>query len=185
MTQHALAEPALFYVRLLFASGDLIRLKVLKPEISYWLQTQAIQSLNEALKDPDRAASDAVILAVGRIAFHEFLYGRKEAASAIHRAAQKRMIEMRGGMKKLPFPDLVKRLMRMTDNAMAIQTGTPRMLEDEPEHEDFTMEQHVDAIGKWDPKTGQNLRKTIKISDLLSPTQVKAEPTSSGSSSND
>lgn len=110
MTQHALAEPALFYVRLLFASGDLIRLKVLKPEVSYWLQAQAIQSINEALQDPDRAASDAVILAVGRIALHENLYGNKQAATTVHRPAQKRMIDMRGGMKALPFPELVKRL---------------------------------------------------------------------------
>lgn len=174
MTQHALSEPALFYVRLLFASGDLIRLKVLKPEISYWLQAQAIQSINEALQDPKRAASDPLILAVGRIALHENLYGNKEAASRIHRPAQKRMIDMRGGMKALPFPELVKRLMRWSDKVMAMQSGTPRLLEDEPENQNFTMEQHVNVLDKWDPNAGKDLRTKIKISDLLAP-----EPTES------
>lgn len=116
MTQHALSEPALFYVRLLFASGDLINLGVLNREVSFWLQAQAITAINEALQDPKRATTDALILAVGRIAMHEAFYGNKEAANRMHRPAQRRMIQMRGGMKALPFPDLVKRLMRWGDN---------------------------------------------------------------------
>lgn len=175
MTQHALAEPALFYVRLLFASGDMIRLKVLKPDVSYWLQAQAIQSINEALRDPKRAASDSLILAVGRIALHENLYGSKQAASAIHRPAQKRMIDMRGGMRALPFPELVKRLMRWSDKVMAMQSGTPRLLEDELENKNFTMEQHVNVLSRWDPNAGEDLRTKIKISDLLAPEPSKSE----------
>ena len=173
MTQHALAEPALFYVRLLFASGDLIRLKVLKPEISFWLQAQAIQAINEALQDPKRAASDPLILAVGRIALHENLYGNKQAANSIHRPAQKRMIDLRGGMKALPFPELVKRLMRWSDKVMAMQSGTARLLEDEPENQNFTMEQHVNVLDKWDPNAGKDLRTKITIEDLLAPEPSK------------
>lgn len=90
MTQHALAEPALFYVRLLFGSGDLIRLKVLKPEITYWLRAQAIKAINQALEDPARAISDPMILAVGRIALHESMYGDRHAANMIHRPAVRR-----------------------------------------------------------------------------------------------
>lgn len=90
MTQHALADPALFYVRLLFGSGDLIRLKVLKPEISYWLRAQAIKAINQALQDPERAISDPMILAVGRIALHESMYGDRHAANTIHRPAVRR-----------------------------------------------------------------------------------------------
>jgi len=169
MTQHALAEPALFYVRLLFASGDLIRLNVLKPDISLWLQAQAIQAINQALKDPKRSCSDAVILAVGRIALHENLYGNKMAASAIHRPAQKRMIDMRGGMRALPFPELVKRLMRWSDKVMAVQSGTPRMLEDDEEKPNFTLDQHVSVLDKWDPNAGQDMRSKMSISNLLAP----------------
>ena len=60
MTQHAMEEPALFYVRLLFASGDLIRLGALNRECSYWLQTQAIKAINEALRDPKRQSAVAI-----------------------------------------------------------------------------------------------------------------------------
>lgn len=60
MTQHAMEEPALFYVRLLFASGDLIRIGSLNKECSYWLQTQAIKAINEALRDPKRSAGDGL-----------------------------------------------------------------------------------------------------------------------------
>ena len=169
MTQHALAEPALFYVRLLFASGDLQRLKAITPEVSYWLQAQAIQAINEALSDPNRATSDALILAVGRIAMHESFYGDKKAANKFHRPAQQRMIQMRGGMKVLPFPELVKRLMRWADNVMAMQSGTDRLLEDEEENPNFTVKQQVDVFERWVPSEGQDLRKKINISDLLSP----------------
>ena len=168
MTQHALSEPALFYVRLLFASGDLIRLKALSGDVSFWLQSQAVNAINEALSSPKRATSDALILAVGRIALHEAFYGDKQAANSYHRPAQRRMIQMRGGMKALPFPDLVKRLMRWADRVMAMQSGTERMLEDDDAIENFTIKQHVDVLEKWVPTEGQDLRKKIKISDLLS-----------------
>lgn len=169
MTQHALSEPALFYVRLLFASGDLINLKVLSPELSWWLQAQAVNAINDALSDPERATSDPLILAVGRIAMHEAFYGNKEAANGYHRPAQRRMIQMRGGMKALPFPGLVKRLMRWGDNVMAMRSGTERMLEDEEENNNFSVKQQVDFLEKLVPTEGRELRKKIKISDLLSP----------------
>lgn len=76
---------------------------------------------------------------------------------------------MRGGMKSLPFPELIKRLMRWADTVMAKQTGTERILEDEKENENFSMKQHVDVLEEWVPKEGEDLRKKIKISDLLSP----------------
>ncbi|KAK5118665.1 hypothetical protein LTR85_008130 [Meristemomyces frigidus] len=167
MTQHALAEPALFYVRLLFASGDLIRMNVLKPEVSFWLQAQAIQAINEALKDPKRATSDPLILAVGRIALHESMYGDRQAANAVHRPAQRRMIQMRGGMKALDFPGLVKRLMRWADTVMSKQGSTERFLEDDEATENFSMKESVNVLESWVPREGQELRKKISISDLV------------------
>lgn len=168
MTQHALSEPALWYVRLLFASGDLIRLGTLPREVSYWLQAEAIKAINEALTDPNRATSDALILAVGRIAMHESWYGDKHAANTMHRPAQARMIRMRGGMKALPYPDLVKRLMRWADTVMSKQSGTERMLDDEDEDKNFTIKEGVEVLEKWVPPEGKELRRKIKISDLLS-----------------
>ncbi|KAI6834391.1 hypothetical protein KC340_g6040 [Hortaea werneckii] len=167
MTQHALSDPALFYVRLLFACGDMIRLGVLRHETSWWCQARAIQSINEALGDPRRATSDPLILAVGRIALHESMYGDKNAAHKMHRPAQAQMIRMRGGMKNLEMPELVKRLMRWSDTVMAKQGNTQRFIEDDDDRENFTMNQSVSVLERWVPEQGQQLRRKIRISDLV------------------
>ncbi|KAG9577202.1 hypothetical protein KCU77_g13509, partial [Aureobasidium melanogenum] len=159
MTQHALADTALFNVRLLFASGDFIRLNVLPAETALWLRDQAVRSINEALDDPIRAISDSMILAVGRIALHESMYGDKSAANLIHRPAQHRMIMMRGGMGALEFPELVRRLMRWADRVMALQSDTPRFLEDTDQS--FSMNQSVEVLEKWVPREGISLRKKV------------------------
>jgi hypothetical protein len=169
MTQHAMEEPALFYVRLLFASGDLIRIGSLKRESSYWLQTQAIKAINEALQDPKRSAGDGLILAVGRIALHECMYGDRNAANTVHRPAQRRMIDIRGGMGRLGFPDLVKRLMRWADRVMSMQGNTARLLPDDEDEGNFTysLKQSVDGFEAWAPGRGQNLRDKMAIANLL------------------
>ncbi|KAI7218997.1 hypothetical protein KC333_g3250 [Hortaea werneckii] len=167
MTQHALSDPALFYVRLLFACGDMIRLGVLRRETSWRCQARAIQSINEALGDPRRATSDPLILAVGRIALHESMYGDKNAAHKMHRPAQAQMIRMRGGMKNLEMPELVKRLMRWSDTVMAKQGNTQRFIEDDDDRENFTMNQSVSVLERWVPEEGQQLRRKIRISDLV------------------
>ncbi|KAF2207770.1 hypothetical protein CERZMDRAFT_102035 [Cercospora zeae-maydis SCOH1-5] len=167
MTQKSLEEPALFYVRLLFGSGDMIRLGVLGDEIRYWLRSEAIKAINEALVDPVRCCSDALILAVGRIALHEHMYGDRGGSSSVHRPAQRRMIDMRGGMAKLPFPELVKRLMRWSDRLMAVGTGTPRLLEDDGPNTNFTLKESVGAIEGWAPHEIPVVRSKIKISDLV------------------
>ncbi|KXT13745.1 hypothetical protein AC579_10085 [Pseudocercospora musae] len=167
MTQNSLSEPALFYVRLLFGSGDMIRLGSLRSDIMYWLRQEAIKAINDALGDPNRSCSDALILAVGRIALHEHMYGDKYASSHVHRPAQKRMIEMRGGMKALEFPELVKRLMRWSDRIMAVGSGTPRMLEDDETNPNFTLKQSVGAIQGWAPHEMPGVRSKIRISDLV------------------
>lgn len=169
MTQHAMEEPALFYVRLLFASGDLIRIGALNSECSFWLQSQAIKAINEALRDPKRSVCDGLILAVGRIALHECMYGDRNAANTVHRPAQRRMIDMRGGMTKLGFPDLVKRLMRWADKVMSMQGNTPRLLPDEEDEGNSTygLKQSVDGFEAWAPGTGQALRKKMAIANLL------------------
>ncbi|KAK3621763.1 hypothetical protein LTR56_009722 [Elasticomyces elasticus] len=167
MTQHALSEPALFYVRLLFASGDLIKLGVLQPDISLWLQAAAIKAINEALRDPRRASSDPLILAVGRIALHESMYGNRIASNTIHRPAQQRMIQMRGGMSALDFPELVKRLMRWSDTVMSKVGGTERFIEDDEKVQNFSMSESVQVLEKWVPKEGEDLRRKIRISDIL------------------
>jgi hypothetical protein len=151
MTQHALAEPALFYVRLLFASGDLARMNAIPANTTAWLRYQAVKTINEALSEPTRATSDALILAVGRIALHECLYGNRETSNRVHRPAQARMIAMRGGMDALNFPELVKRLMRWADDIMARQGGTERLLEVGDESQNFSLKERIEALESWVP----------------------------------
>lgn len=168
MTLKALEEPALLYVRLLFASGELIKVGGLERDRSYSLQLHAIKAINEALSDHERCISDGLILAVGRIALHESMYGDRIAANQIHRPAQRRMISLRGGITKLGFPDLVTRLMRWSDRVMSIQGSTERLLPDEEDqnNETFGMQQSLRALEAWAPEkagsmqTGQASRKT-------------------------
>jgi hypothetical protein len=68
-----------------------------------------------------------------------------------HRPAQKRMIELRGGMRALPFPDLVKRLMRWSDQIMAVGSGSERFLEDDETNPNFTLRESVGAVERWAP----------------------------------
>lgn len=119
----------------MLAFGSLDLLSVPHP------QAQAIASINEVLSDPKRATSDPSILAVGRMAPHESMYRDKHAAHMIHRPAQQQTIRMRGGMGRLKFPELVKRLMRWCDTVMAKQGGTQRFIEDDEEAANLTLTQ--------------------------------------------
>lgn len=168
MTQQALAEPALLYVRLLFASGDLVRVGALERKHSYSLQSHAIAAINDALSDPERSISDGLILAVGRIALHESMYGNRTAAMQIHRPAQRRMIDLRGGMRNLDFPDLVKKLMRWADNVMSVQGNTDRLLPDDEDlnNETYNMQQSLEALEAWEPETGRDLRGKVAVAAL-------------------
>lgn len=169
MVQQSFAEPALFYVRLMFASGDMIRMGVLEPNTVVKLRGMAINAINEALKDEKRSTSDGLILAIGRIAFTEALYGDKSVASTLHRPAQRRMIDLRGGMAGLDFPPLIKRLMRFIDRIMSIQDGTPRLLPDDEEvgHTSWSTTSAVKVLEAWVPQEAQDIRKKIAIADLI------------------
>ncbi|CAK3878385.1 Hypothetical predicted protein [Lecanosticta acicola] len=166
MTQCSLAEPALFYVRLLFGSGDMVKLGGLRNEIQYWLRAQAIQSINDAIKDPKRCCSDALILAIGRIALHEHMHGDQYSSVHVHRPAQRRMVDMRGGMRNLQIPELIKRLMRWSDRIMAVGSGTEQLLDDEGDRS-YSLKETVNAIERWAPHAMPQVRSKVKISDLL------------------
>jgi hypothetical protein len=97
------------------------------------------------------------------------VYGDRNAANTIHRPAQRRMIDMRGGMTKLGFPDLVKSLMRWADKVMSLQGNTARLLPDDEDEGNFTysLKQSVDGFEAWAPTTGQALRNKMAIANLL------------------
>ncbi|KAK4549179.1 hypothetical protein LTR36_007637 [Oleoguttula mirabilis] len=119
-----LTEPALFYTSLFLASGIPVANGSLGVDKALWLRGRAVRAVNEALSDPERATSNALISAVGKIALHEHIYGDRQAAHLIHLPAQQRMIAMRGGIEKLGLPNITLQLMTWYDAFMAAEMGT-------------------------------------------------------------
>ncbi|KAK5126329.1 hypothetical protein LTR85_010565 [Meristemomyces frigidus] len=128
-----LTEPALFYTSLFLASGIPVANGSLSVEKALWLRGHAVRAVNEALDDPERATSNALISAVGKIALHEHIYGDRQAAHRIHRPAQQRMIALRGGIEKLGLPSITLQLMTWYDRLMAAEMGTTAYFADLPE----------------------------------------------------
>lgn len=69
-----------------------------QPYMSQWLRHKAVESLREAIMDPKRAYTDAVILAVNHVFFNEALRYERDIALNVHGPAVKRMVDARGGL---------------------------------------------------------------------------------------
>lgn len=130
----ALTDPALFYTTLFIPTGILVANGQMDLGRALWLRGQVVAALNEALDDPVRATSDAIISAVGKIAMHEHIYGDRQASHRIHRPAQQRMIAMRGGVQNLGLPPITLQLMVWYDALMAAESGTPAYFADLPKN---------------------------------------------------
>ncbi|KAF2211515.1 hypothetical protein CERZMDRAFT_106440 [Cercospora zeae-maydis SCOH1-5] len=127
-----LSEPVLFYTSLFLASGIPVAEGLFPVRAALWLRHKTVQTMQEALADPDRATSIPVILAVGRIALHEHIYGNRELAHTMHRPAQLRMINMRGGLANLGLPATTIQLIVWLDALMSAETGTTPYFADVP-----------------------------------------------------
>ncbi|KAK3115004.1 hypothetical protein LTR53_006089 [Teratosphaeriaceae sp. CCFEE 6253] len=127
-----LTEPALYYTSLYLATGVPVVDGTLHVTKALWLRQRAIKALNDALADPKRATSNAIISAVGKIALHEHTYGDRAGASRVHRAAQQRMIALRGGIQQLGLPNVTIQLMVWYDAYMAAETNTQAYFADLP-----------------------------------------------------
>lgn len=125
-------EPALYYTSLFLATGIPVANGSFHVNRALWLRGEAVKALNEALSDPLRATSNAVISAVGKIALHEHIYGDRQAAHAVHRPAQQRMIALRGGVEKLGLPTITLQLMVWYDALMAAESKTEPYFRDVP-----------------------------------------------------
>lgn len=149
-----LTEPALFYTSLFLATGIPVANGQMHVEKALWLRGQAVRALNEALDDPERATSNALISAVGKIALHEHIYGDRQASIKIHRPAQQRMIALRGGVEALGLPSITLQLMTWYDTLMAAETGTVAYFKDVPKKlalQSFTNEEAVRVTNESSP----------------------------------
>ncbi|KAI7618216.1 hypothetical protein KC343_g9181 [Hortaea werneckii] len=177
-----LTEPALFYTSLFLATGIPVANGQMHVEKALWLRGQAVRALNEALDDPDRAISNAMISAVGKVALHEFIYGDRQAAIRIHRPAQQRMIAMRGGIEKLGFPVITLQLMTWYDALMAAESGTVAYFKDVPKKlaiASYTEEEAVRVTNESSPHRnkhpGYGTMETPKLSEGAAAPCVTAE----------
>ncbi|SMY18746.1 unnamed protein product [Zymoseptoria tritici ST99CH_1A5] len=166
MTQTALAEPALFYVRLVFGGGVLVQLDTIPLAYTGYLHAKSVRAIQEALQDPKRATSDANIIAVGRLALYEHLFGDRRAARNIHRPAQRRMIGLRGGMKDLTVPDFLRPMMRGCDVLMAVGSDNVLFLEDD-NVPNLSVRETFGAATHWAPHEMPDIRRKINVSDLV------------------
>ncbi|EME49076.1 hypothetical protein DOTSEDRAFT_120218, partial [Dothistroma septosporum NZE10] len=119
-----LQEPALYYTALYLASGIPVAEGLFPVQAALWLRLKTVEAMKEALDDPKRATSTPVILAVGRIALHEHIYGSRELAHNVHRPAQRRMINMRGGLANMNLPAMTVQLIVWTDSLLSAEAGT-------------------------------------------------------------
>ncbi|CAK4032579.1 Hypothetical predicted protein [Lecanosticta acicola] len=127
-----LQEPALFYSALFLASGIPVAEGLFPVEAALWLRYKTVEAMKEAVADPERSLSTPVILAVGRIALHEHIYGNRQLAHGVHRPVQKRMISLRGGLANMGLPNTTVQLIVWTDALLSAEAGTEPYFADVP-----------------------------------------------------
>lgn len=105
---HHISEPAYLAMNMFSISGHLVTQGRMDQQATLMLRNRVVATINKALNDPSRALSEVVILAVGRIALHELMFGDKKMARVVHRPAYLRMVAARGGFDALDFPRIVR-----------------------------------------------------------------------------
>jgi len=120
----AMSDPSYFYVNLLSVADDLVQKGLMDGRVQIWLTALTVGAINTALSIPNAALTPGLILAVGRIAFHEIVIGDRAAGEAIHRPAFARMVDMVGGLSALGMPSMCYRHLLWADRILAAITGT-------------------------------------------------------------
>ncbi|WPB06262.1 uncharacterized protein RHO25_010919 [Cercospora beticola] len=123
------SEPALYYMSLLLATGIPVANGSFPLVKALWLRGKTIRAINDALDDPHRATSNALIVAMGQLALHEHIYGDRALAHRGHRRAQQKMIQLRGGILKCNLPYFTLQVMIWYDKLMAAEAGNAAYFE--------------------------------------------------------
>lgn len=90
------------------------------------LRGMAIQQVNRALmgRNPGiRATSDQLIVAVGKMATYELLFGQRETFHT-HMTGLQRMVGLRGGLSALGLGGFLERMLLWIDSNAAAITGS-------------------------------------------------------------
>ncbi|KAK5105875.1 hypothetical protein LTR62_001934 [Meristemomyces frigidus] len=168
-----MSHAAIFYTSILLATGTPIATGRMPLSQGFLVRGLAVQAMKNALNDPAQATSNAVISATGKLALHEHLYGDRNTANTVHRAAQKRralyslelriflltltrMIDLRGGrLENLGFPAFVVQLMVWYDTFMANESGTNHYFAEIPQRmglKKYNEEEASEVVWRLNPK---------------------------------
>lgn len=122
----ALTEPATSAVILLTAGSHYAMMKAGTKHAKQLLlmKTEALNNINDMLRDPLRGLTDQAIAAVAKLASYEAMFGSKETY-LVHMNGLKRMIRLRGGMESLGLGGLLTRMLLWIDTNAAWLIRTP------------------------------------------------------------
>ena len=112
----AMEEPSTMYAVLLMAASHYCAVNPHSANLIdlLYLKSRALTEINTALRDPNRATSDAVIGAVMKMAAYEAVFGDSAVFSA-HMRGLSLMLNMRGGLGTLGLDGLLERMVVWID----------------------------------------------------------------------
>ena len=112
----AMSEPSTMYAVLLMAASHYCAVNPHSANLIdlLYLKSRALTEINAALRDPERATSDAVIGAVMKMAAYEAVFGDSAVFSA-HMRGLSLMLNMRGGLGTLGLDGLLERMVVWID----------------------------------------------------------------------
>lgn len=120
----AMEESATMYAVLLMAAShySAIQPGSIRPNDLVYLKSKAITSINQGIRDPKRATSDAMIGAVMKMAAYEAVFG-DSAVFSTHMKGLSTMLKMRGGLGTLGLDGLLERMVVWIDLNAAFICG--------------------------------------------------------------
>lgn len=86
------------------------------------IKARALTEVNKALADPNKATTDATIMAVAKLAAYESIFGDSDVFSAHMRGLQM-MLKMRGGLTMLGLNGFLERMLVWIDLNACHLTG--------------------------------------------------------------
>jgi hypothetical protein len=112
----AMSEPSTMYAVLLMAASHYCAVNPNSANLIdlLYLKSRALTEINAALRDSERATSDAVIGAVMKMAAYEAVFGDSAVFSA-HMRGLSLMLNMRGGLGTLGLDGLLERMVVWID----------------------------------------------------------------------
>ncbi|QIX02134.1 hypothetical protein AMS68_007651 [Peltaster fructicola] len=120
----AMEESATMYAILLMAASHYSAIipGSIKANDLVYLKSRAISSINQGIRDPKRATSDAMIGAVMKMAAYEAIFG-DSAVFSTHMRGLSTMLKMRGGLGTLGLDGLLERMVVWIDLNAAFICG--------------------------------------------------------------